>query len=491
MRSYLSTVAALEKTDYFFQTLLPAMSVGLLTMALILAKTGRDALFFQGRGLFQLPMAYMGSGMASLPAAFLFVQAMKIWGIRPTRVGIIIFAAMALAAFVPFLKPDNYPVLVALFIFIPTIFGILFATIWLQVYELFENEPKMVAARSFSRIGASALAGGMVGGFLSKGFAPYLDPKWLVILGASVILVVVGVVIKTHQHFPLNIVEIRGQNKGEKLSFSRAFSKKYARTLLLISVLAALAGLFIDFQFYAAASGGGMGSKGNANFFANFYILLNLSSLILQLFAAPKIQEKVGLRGALVILPLGLLGGTTFVTAAATALSKSVLKVTEGGLKASIHRSIWEQAFIRVESEERPFVKMFVDGIGRHIAEAIGATLLFVWLRQADVTDPSSLNTGWIAWTILLTVAVWLLLTRNLSPEVDQLPPAIDPAVTSLRETEIECARFPDQCPFTTEWGKRLAGKATMYDTAAFRSRSARLRISIDQGHNESKIHPY
>ena len=50
-----------------------SITVGLLTVAFSLAKTGRDALFFHDQGLLQLPMAYMGIGMSSLPAAFLFV----------------------------------------------------------------------------------------------------------------------------------------------------------------------------------------------------------------------------------------------------------------------------------------------------------------------------------------------------------------------------------------------------------------------------------
>src|SRR5262249_56874154 len=98
----------------------------------------------------------------------------------------------------------------------------------------------------------------------------------------------------------------------------------------------ALAGLLIDFQFYAAAASANMGSKGNTSFFANFYILLNFSSLLLQLFATPKIQDKIGLRGGLMVLPLALIGGATFVTAAATAPCRAVLRGTEGGRFASL-----------------------------------------------------------------------------------------------------------------------------------------------------------
>ena len=61
------------------QTLLPALALGLTTLAFIIAKTGRDALFFQGSGgLLQLPLIYIKIGAASQPLALLFVKAMKI-----------------------------------------------------------------------------------------------------------------------------------------------------------------------------------------------------------------------------------------------------------------------------------------------------------------------------------------------------------------------------------------------------------------------------
>jgi hypothetical protein len=436
-----------EKSDYLSQTLLPAISMGLLTLALSLAKTGRDALFFQGRGLFQFPMAYMLVGLVSLIGAALYVRAMKIWGARACRTGSMLFAAIVLAILVPALRPGNYPALMSLFIFIPTVFGILFANIWLLASDLFAGAPKRIAARSFSRIGASALAGGMTGGLLAKGLAPFLDPEWLVLLAAVIIVIAAGVVVQTHVKFPAAAIVAQGPELGQPISITTAFSKNYARGLLLIAMTAALAGILIDFLFYAAASSARMDSRGNANFFANFYTLLYFSSLVVQLLVAPKIQDRLGLLSGLIILPLALLGGATFVTAAGTALTRSALKVTEGGLKASIHRSIWEQAFIPVETKERSFVKMFVDGIGARAAESIGAIVLFVWLMQVDVTDPSGLDVKWIVWFLMVVIGVWLFFTRDLRRRVRR----------SIELGEIECARFPDQCPCTTEWGKGIA----------------------------------
>jgi hypothetical protein len=222
-----------------------------------------------------------------------------------------------------------------------------------------------------------------------------------------------------------------------------------------LSMTGAFAGLLIDFQFYAAAASANMGSKGNASFFANFYILLNFSSLLLQLFATPKIQDKVGLRGGLMVLPIALIGGATFVTLAATALSRSVLRMTEGGLRSSVHRSIWEQAFIPVDSSDRSSVKIAVDSIGARIAEAIGAVAILLWLKQAapEGVIPMPLNTNWIGWVTLVTVAVWLLITQKMRVQIK----TDSGVVKATAAPEIDCERFPDQCPCTTELGKGIA----------------------------------
>jgi MFS family permease len=435
--------------------LLLALTLGLTTMAFIIAKTGRDAMFFQGSGgLLQLPLIYINIAGAALPLALLFVKSMKIWGARLARVGILLFAAAVMAMAAPFLEPGENTLLLAVFMFIPAIFGLVFASLWLLASDIFENVERSDAARAFSKIGAATLAGGMLGGLIAKGLAPYLDAKWMIFFGSFVIGGVAVLVLQIHKRFPTNIAADKNEGKP-KPGFFAPLASKYTQTLLLISMTGALAGLLIDFQFYAAATSANMGSKGNASFFANFYILLNFSSLLLQLFATPRIQDKVGLRGGLMVLPLALIGGATFATAAATALSLSVLRVTEGGLRSSVHRSIWEQAFIPVDSTDRSSVKIAVDGIAARITEALGAVAILLWLKRAAPGGklPMPLDTSWMIWVLLVTVAVWLLITQTLRAQIKKERVKSAPAAVG----EIDCERFPDQCPCTTEFGKGIA----------------------------------
>ena len=432
------------------KTFYPAFALGLTTAAFIIAKTGRDALFFQGKGIFQLPVATIMLAAASLPLAMLFVKVMKTWGARPARVAIMLLAATVLTVAAPFLEPGDSPLLFNVFIFIPAIFGIMFASLWLLATDIFETTPKSEAALAFSRIGASSLGGGMLGGFIAKGLGPYLEPKWLIVVGALIIFIVCALVAAIHRKFPTNIAAKKDDNK--KAGYLAPLSNPYTFTLLLIAMTGALAGLLIDVQFYISATTAAMGSTGNANFFANFYIMLNFSSLLLQLFATPKIQEKVGIGGGLMILPFALVGGASFASAAATAFSLSVLRVTEGGLRSSVHRSIWEQAFIPVDSSERSVVKIAVDGIGARISEGVAAVALYIWVQRVApggvVTGP--LDTRWMAWLTLGTVIAWLGITHKLRAQTT-------PGSQARPAPELDCERFPDQCPCTTELGKGIA----------------------------------
>ena len=446
------------KDRYNPQIALPAFTLGLTTAAFIIAKTGRDALFFQGSGgLLQLPLVYVNIAGASLPLALFFVKAMKVWGARPARVGIFLIAATVLAGAAPFLRPGDNPLLLLIFMFIPATFALLFASLWLLASDIFDKAAKSEAARAFSQIGAGTLSGGMAGGLIAKALAPFVEPRWLIFLAALFLLAAIMLIQHLHSRFPSNITGRKADNKRDNRGFFAPLKEPYALILLFIAMTGALAGLLIDFQFYAAAASANMGMKGNTRFFANFYILLNFSSLLLQLFATPKIQDHVGLRGGLMVLPLALIGGATFATAAATALSRSVLRVTEGGLRSSVHRSIWEQAFIPLDASERSGVKIIVDGVAARIAEALGALGLFLWLKQLAHAGalPMPLDMRSIIWIILITVTVWLYITQKLREQARKEAPDAQ-AVRAAAERP-ECERFPDQCPCTTELGKGIA----------------------------------
>ena len=57
-----------------------------------------------------------------------------------------------------FSEAGDSALLFNIFIFIPSVFGIMFASLWLLASDIFETTPKPEAARAFSKIGASSLS---------------------------------------------------------------------------------------------------------------------------------------------------------------------------------------------------------------------------------------------------------------------------------------------------------------------------------------------
>jgi len=80
---------------------------------------------------------------------------------------------------------------------------------------------------------------------------------------------------------------------------------------------------------------------------------------------------------------------------------------------------------------------------------------ILLWLKQAAAGGilPMPLDTRWITWVILATVAAWLVITHNLRVQIRKEKEEGAP----IEPVDIDCERFPDQCPCTTELGKGVA----------------------------------
>ncbi|UCE07350.1 MAG: hypothetical protein JSW07_04780 [bacterium] len=95
-------------------------------------------------------------------------------------------------------------------------------------------------------------------------------------------------------------------------------------------------------------------------------------------------------------------------------LFSTVVKVIEGGLKFSVHRSIWEQVYLSIDREKRGVAKALVDGMFARISEGIGSVVLYFWLLHAPLSL-KNLNLNWISWIIICLIILWIGLTRYLS----------------------------------------------------------------------------
>lgn len=381
-------------------------------------KTGRDAVFFQEGGLRKLPIVYIWIAVAAIPAAIFHLRALDRWGARKTRTSIFFVTALLFLPFIPFIDVGHPKALTLFFIFVPPIFAAVFAGAWLLASDLLEGADGALLRKVYTRIGAASMVGGISGGFLSKLLSLIVEPRYLVAGGASVLIGTGLLVAHAHKVNPVEMLTRKpDRTAGNKAAREPLGStqtilirQRYTLVLIGISALATIAALYIDFQFYATAT---ITGNSNAQFFANFYIVLNLVSLVIQLVVAPRLQARLGVIGALLLLPTALLGGAGLFSFWSIVQGRTVLKVLEGGLKSSIHRSMWEQVYLPINRKFRDMAKMIVDGAVQRMAEGLGSVALLIWLRKNEL-PLEQLDYSWITWVIVAAIILWILLTRAL-----------------------------------------------------------------------------
>ena len=139
-------------------------AVLLLSAALVFAKTGRDALFVQGRGLFDVPKAYIGIALLAGPLAGFVLALLRILGPRTVRIILPAMTAFALVWFATVVRPGGGLLMTAFFMFVPLVWGVVFSVSWLLAADLLDGEREDDIAGSFGIIVGGAIAGGVLAG---------------------------------------------------------------------------------------------------------------------------------------------------------------------------------------------------------------------------------------------------------------------------------------------------------------------------------------
>ena len=185
---------------------------------------------------------------------------------------------------------------------------------------------------------------------------------------------------------------------------------------MAIAAAAAVAGILIEFQFYLHVSTDAANAAEASARFAELYVGLNLAAFVLQVLAGARIQRITGIAGALMLLPAAIAGLLPAVIGLAAGALLSLLRLTEGGMKASVYRVSWEQVYLALGSGCRTEAKLLVDGVVVRLSEGAAAAALYVGMQA-----PGRLAT-WLPWLLLGVVIVWTVLIARLRPVIDAVP---------------------------------------------------------------------
>jgi len=175
----------------------------------------------------------------------------------------------------------------------------------------------------------------------------------------------------------------------------------------------------------------------------------------------PRLQRSIGVAGSLLVMPAALLGGAVLAAFSAGLVVRGALRVTEGGLKASIHRASWEQAFLPAGAD-RDVAKLVVDGMGAHLGEGLIAVLLYLWIGGLLGAQPAGEGAGaWLGWLLVPSVGLFLVTTALLAPALrhEVGPTPDDGGASSGSPGDVAASLPPGGCVVTAILGRRVQGE--------------------------------
>jgi len=403
-----------------------AFGLFLMTAAFMLTKTGRDALYFQRDGFLQLPKAYLGIAILAGPAAAVALTLMRRFGPPRARVAATLGMAVAQILFFAVARPGGEWWMTLFFVLVPLCYGVLLAQAWLLAAELLETAPRDLLARLYSTLGASSMLGGLAGAALARAIGDYIEARALLAFGAIALAGSAAAMAVAQRRvdpgLSLARPEVAPPPAGGRYpplkEMLGVLRHRYPLLLALVGIFGSITGVLIEFQFYWSVADPASTPRDNVALFANFYLLLNGAAFLVQILGMPPLQRRVGVWGSLLVLPGALIGGAAVAAVSASAFARAGLRIAESGLKSSIHRVNWEQAYLPLERSARAMTKLLVDGVAARVGEGAAAGILLFWLSGFDPGAAGSQSTRWIIYTLIGAAMVWLALTLKLAPDL-------------------------------------------------------------------------
>ena len=436
------------------------LNVFILMLAYYIIKPVREALILAGQGA--EIKAYTSAGQAILLLGAVPLYAL-LAGRFPRRRLINVVTAFFIACLGVFyiLGQLRVPLGIGFFVWVGIFNVMVIAQFWSFANDLYTQE---AGKRIFAIIAFGAASGAVFGSFLT-GRLIDPDPQHL---GAIYPLLLVAGAVLGLGLIITNIIDSRERHRGRELALARAeeaekpigkgnpyrlvFGHKY---LLLIALLM----LFLNWvnttgeyilgrtvthkseqeatapatqeiwqKEYEEALAAGSVAEGSeeefmkdkqsmfkksyiGSFYANFYSVVNLATLLIQLFVVSRIIKYLGIRIALLILPIIAFAGYTILVFIPVLSIVRWAKTAENSTDYSLQNTVRHALFLPVTREEKYQAKQATDTLFVRLGDVLSAVLVFIG------TSVLAFGTKHFALVNLILVLVWIVIAVSIGLE--------------------------------------------------------------------------
>ena len=351
------------------------------------SKATRDALFLSIVGPAHLPLMVMGTALLAIGFAFLSSRALSAWG--PARVIPAAYASSAAMLLVEWIISFWNPGLAAVLVYLHCgcLGGLLISGFWSLLNERFD--PRTVKRRLGS-VAAWGTLGGVLGGLIATRVSATLPATAMLpilalfhfVAAASVARVGAGLEASRR---PAPAGRPEDAMKAVRPGFRALAGSGYLRGLVTLVLLVTICEGLIDIAFKNRASAAWPRQGDLLQFFAVFYAVASLFTLLVQTIANRAALEKLGPAQTAAILPAGVTLASAGALAAPGMTSGLMARAVEMILSNSVYRGSYEVLFTPVPAREKRAVKPLADvGVAR-IADLIAAGIAQAVLAVAVV----------------------------------------------------------------------------------------------------------
>ena len=414
--------------------LLLAVNVFVLLSTYYLLKVLREPLILLGGGA-ELK-AYASAGQTILLLGI--VPAFSWLASRVTRIRLLtIMQLVFMGCLVTFyvLAQAGAPIGLAFYLWVGIFSALAISNFWSFANDLFTEEE---GKRLFAVIGIGASLGAIVGAYLPRLLHASLGVTGMMLLALGGL----GVSILLYR-----VIDVRERERRERVASEKAAAKttkiddapmdkrggfalvihdNYLRVLALMLLIATIINTTGEYVVGKVAQDAAQASADPDaylnNFFSTYYTVVNIASFVLQAFIVARLMMHLGVRRALFIMPLIVLGGWFALVLFVNLTLIRIVKTAENSLDYSLHNTLKQALFLPTSREAKFKAKAAIDTFFFRLGDVIagiGIVALFVEVLGLGVQAFAILN--------VCLAFVWLLLARRAGKLHDELVAKQDP----------------------------------------------------------------
>jgi AAA family ATP:ADP antiporter len=137
-------------------------------------------------------------------------------------------------------------------------------------------------------------------------------------------------------------------------------------------------------------------------FYSDYFSIVNLVGMLLQLFAVSRLIKWIGVPAALLVLPVVALGSYAVAALVPTLLAVRWAKVVENSVDYSLMNTVRHMLFLPTTREQKYKAKQVIDSFAARAGDVVAAGVVYVG------TAVMTLSVAQFAWINVALVVVWI-----------------------------------------------------------------------------------